>query len=273
VADRSVNEDVEPEPRMYMETATTAFFQVYERFGVGTHRGDRYKLVSTLQYYSLIAASLAICALAVRYFPPQAFREGLKDALPVLSAALTIAVIIRWIRRKFLDYIKQLRAEAEDEHRTFLTKLWQTVRLPFEPAEVHLEAYMVARGQLYQIVDRSRAISFLRYSLLRFRLRSLLLIAPADLCFHQFPVSRRVHFVAERRGTSHIQWWRARFVTWRLSRIVRKYKPFMRFKGDHDVSVEELAQELKEARRAFATYRPPTGRHYMVLVEARSGYE
>jgi hypothetical protein len=273
VADRSASGDVDRELPMYLETATTAFFQVYERFGVGTHRGDRYKLISTLQYYSLIAAGLVICGVALRYLPPPTFREGLKDALPFLSTTLAIAVVIRWIRGKFLDHIRRLRTEAEDEHRTFLTKLRQMVRAPFEPAEVLFEADMIARGQLYQIVDHSRAISFLRYSLLRFRLRSLLIMAPGDQYFLQFPLSRQVHFIAERRGTTHIQWWRARFVTWRLSRIVRRYQPFLRYRGEHSVPVEDLTQELKEARRAFAADRPPTRGHYTILVEPRPGYE
>jgi hypothetical protein len=271
VADRSRTEDVNPKQPIHLETATTAFFQVYERFGVGTHRGDRYKLVSTLQYYSLIAAGLIICAVALRHLPPRAFREGLKDALPVLSSVLALGVVIRWIRGKFLDHIKQLRAEAEDEHRTFLTKLRQTLRLPFEPAEIHLDAGLIARGGVYQVVDRTRSISFFRYSLLRFRLRSFLLIAPGDQYFFQFPLSRQVHFIAERRGTTHVQWWRARFVTWRLSRIVRRYKPFMRFKGEHGVPVDDLLQELKEARQAFATYRPPPLGHYTILVRPGTG--
>ena len=221
------------------------------------------------QYYSLIAAGLVICAVALRYLPPRAFREGLKDALPFLSTALALGVVIRWIRRKFLDHIKQLRAEAEEEHRTFLTKLRQTLRLPFEPAVVHLNAEMIACGHVYQVVDHSRAISFLRYSLLRFRLKSLLILAPGDQYFYQFPVTRRVHFTAERRGTKYILWWRARFVTWRLSRIVRKYEPFMRFGGKYRVTVEDLTKELKEARHAFASYRPPSRGDYTILVKPR----
>jgi hypothetical protein len=271
VADRFLNADVSPEPPPnYLETGTTAFFQVYERFGVGTYRRDRYKLVSTLQYYSLIAAGLISCAVALRYLPPRVFREGLVDALPFLSTALALGVVIRWMRGKFLDHIKQLRAQAEEEHSTFLTKLRQTLRGPFEPAEVQFDAAMIPRGQVYQIVDRTRSISFFRYSLLRLRLRLFLLIAPADIYFLQFPLSRQVHFIAERRGTTYIRWWRARFVTWRLSRIVRRYKPFMRFSGDHSVPVDDLIQELKEARRAFATYRPPPLGHYTVLVRPRS---
>jgi hypothetical protein len=271
VADRSLNADVSPEPPpIYLESATTAFFQVYERFGVGTYRRDRYKLVSTLQYYSLIAAGLIICAVALRYLPPRAFREGLVDGLPLLSTVLALGVVVRWIRGKFLDHIKQLRTQAEEEHRTFLTKLRQTMRAPFEPAEVQFDAVMIPRGQVYQIVDRSRSISFFRYSLLRLRLRLFLLLAPGDIYFLQFPLSRQVHFIADRRGTTHVQWWRARFVTWRLSRIVRRYKPFLRYSGEHSVPVDDLIQELKEARQAFATYRPPPLGHYTMLVRPRS---